>query len=70
MATTTPLSPSPRLLAKLGSIVVHAKEYLSSDGHEFDRAAIVALLDDSEVREWLSAMKVLGMLPVERKSRR
>lgn len=61
---TQPLS----LFTKLGSIVVHAEELLSSDGHAFDRAALESLLADGEVREWLDDMAAMALLPVKRKS--
>lgn len=67
--TIDALSPSPRLLAKIGSIVIHTEEYLSPNGHDFDREAIRSLLLDLEVREWLSAMEVLAMLPLRRSKR-
>lgn len=62
--TTDPLKPSAALLCKLGSIVVHADEYLSPGGHAFDERAIAALLADVEVRRWVNAMGAL--LPQKR----
>ena len=41
-----PFRPSLALLVKLGSIAVHAAEYISPDGHPFDKNAIQSLLDD------------------------
>lgn len=61
------LSPSPALLAKLGSIIVHADEYLSVDGHPFDRDALQALLRDEDVVHWLQQMAFAGMVPLRRK---
>lgn len=66
---TEALQPSPRLLAKIGSIVVHTEECISPNGHDFDREAIRTLLLDLEVREWLSAMEVLAMVPLRRSKR-
>lgn len=63
------LTPSPALLCKLGSIIVHADEMTSPDGHEFDRAAFSALLADPEVREWIEHMETLAMVPVKRRKR-
>ena len=63
---TTPLKPSPALLCKLGSIVVHADEGLGPHGHEFDITALKQLLADQEVNEWLAAMNAMAMLPVKR----
>ncbi len=64
--TTEPLHPSPSLLAKLGSIVVHAEELLSSKGHYLDREALMGLLNESEVRDWLAQMNELALLPKKR----
>lgn len=52
------------LVAKLGSIVVHASEYWSATSHHFDRAALLALLEDAEVQQWLTDNAAL--LPVKR----
>lgn len=58
--------PSMALLVKLGSIAVHTEEMLSEKGHEYDRAAIQTLLDDTEVKLWIKEMTKLAMLPVKR----
>ena len=60
------LKPSVPLLVKLGSIVVHSDELLSPSGHDFDRIALKALMDDPEVKDWLQAMGKAAMLPVKR----
>jgi len=44
------------LLVKLGSLVVHIEEAMSSKGHHFDIATIKGQLQDEELREWLKAM--------------
>lgn len=59
-------NPSPGLLSKLGSIIVHAEELLSPKGHEFDALALKTALADPEVKEWLKGMNDLAMLPVKR----
>jgi len=64
--TGSPLEPSARLLCKLGSIIVHADEFVSPRGHAFDREAMRGLLSDSEVVEWLKMMDRLALLPVRR----
>ncbi|MDE2106936.1 MAG: hypothetical protein KGL39_57510 [Patescibacteria group bacterium] len=61
-----PLKPSPGLLVKLGSLIVHLEELLSSNGHEFDKCAIDTLQADKEVQQWFKAMHKLAMLPVKR----
>ncbi len=60
-----PLEPTTALLCKLGSLIVHADEYLLM-GHEFDRNAFDSILDDVEVKEWIKAMNKLALLPVKR----
>lgn len=60
------LNPPLSVLVKLGSIARHAEEMLSPDGHEFDRAAIAALLADPEVAAWMAAADALALLPVSR----
>jgi hypothetical protein len=59
-----PLRPSASLLCKLGSIALHAEELFSPRGHHFDKTALEVLLNDYEVREWITAMGAL--LPKKR----
>lgn len=59
-----PLKPSISLLSKLGSIVVHAEEFISPQGHQLDVAALSTLLKDHEVVEWIKGMRVF--IPVKR----
>lgn len=54
--TLNPLAPSPRLLCKLGSIIVHADEYLGPNGHHFDVTTMRALLNGPEVKLWLTVL--------------
>ena len=62
------LDPTPSLLCKLASIAVHADELLSPDGHQFDRCALVTLLGDEEVKEWLLRMTAAAMAPTKRQT--
>lgn len=62
------LGPGAALLSKLASIAVHADELLSDDGHHFDRSALLALLADPEVSEWLAAMTDAALAPRKRDS--
>ena len=57
-------SPSLTVLIKLGSIAVHADELFSPDGRNADKMALLPLLADSEVAEWVKAMG--AMLPLKR----
>lgn len=61
-----PFKPSIQLLSKLASVVVHADEWLSSDGHDFDRAALEAALADPQVREWVAYMDKAALAPRKR----
>ncbi len=60
------LKPRVALLAKLGSIAVHADEMLPPDGHAFDRVALGSLLTDAEVTAWLTEMRELSLVPRKR----
>ena len=64
MAKKDPLKPGLSLLCKLGSVVVHTEEMLSSKRHSFDLIAIETVLKDKEVREWMTAMG--AYLPAKR----
>lgn len=55
-----------RLLAKLGSLVVHVDEGTSPTGHPMDWLAVRALIADEEVQRWLGEMRAAHLLPVKR----
>jgi hypothetical protein len=61
-----PLKPDAALLCKLGSIVVHAEELTGDQPDPADEAAIKSLLMEPEVRDWLTLMDKLALLPVKR----
>ena len=61
------LKPALPLLVKLGSIIVHAKEMNSPNGHQFDQIAMSVLLADPDVVEWLAGMDAAALLPQMRK---
>lgn len=65
--TNDVLKPDLAVLVKLGSIAVHVEEYMSADGHPFDRTALETLLADADVREWIAKMDAMAMLPKKRK---
>jgi hypothetical protein len=54
------------LLMKLGSIAIHAEELLSPDGREADKSALLGLLADAEVQEFLRSEEMRVLLPVKR----
>jgi len=60
------VQPDTALLCKLGSIAVHAEEFLSPGSHEFDRLALVSLTSDPQVQEWLVKMRKLALVPEKR----
>lgn len=59
-------SPSPSLLVKLGSIIVHQQELVANNGHYVDKHALDGLLSDPEVVAWMNEMTRLAFLPVKR----
>lgn len=61
-----PLKPSASLLCKLGSVIVHADELASPNGHDFDRIALATLMQDAEVKAWLSSMQAMALVPLKR----
>lgn len=68
--TESPLrNVSASLLCKLGSMMVHADEFLSPSGHDFDRVAMMALIGDPEVSAWVAKMTNTGFLPVKREAK-
>lgn len=60
------LKPTPQLLIKLGSIIVHYQELLSNDGHYMDKAALDSLLSDEDVTQWMKQMDNNAFLPKRR----
>jgi hypothetical protein len=61
-----PIKPSVALLSKLGSIVVHLDEALSTDGHYFDKVSLEQLQQDAEVKEWVKQMDGMALIPKKR----
>lgn len=61
------MKPSPTLLVKLGSIIVHFDEATAPGGHEFDINTARQLLADPEVKEWIDTMNKAAMLPLKRR---
>jgi len=53
-----PLQPSLTLLCKIGSIVVHAEEFLSPSGHSLDLEALKTLFREEDVKQWIKDMGV------------
>jgi len=61
------LKPTPQLLIKLGSLIIHYQEWTSTDGHKFDKAAIDSISSDADVVQWLKQMDDSAFLPKKRK---
>ena len=66
MSIPDKVAPTISLLCKLGSIVTHAQEALSDDGHRLDWVAMQALLNDPEVITWQKEMDLLALTPKKR----
>ena len=66
MIKPNPLTPDPVLFCKLGSIIVHAEELLSPDGHQFDKITFDQLMRDPAVVQWLADMRKMALLPEKR----
>jgi len=64
LAPADHLHPSLSLLAKLGSVLVHVDELLSTKGHNYDRIALTQALVDPEIKQWVKDMGPL--LPLKR----
>jgi len=64
-----PLRPSPTLLIKLGSALIHAEEMIETKmkNAEFDIPAFKTVADDPEVKTWVKEMG--AMLPLKRSTR-
>ncbi len=62
----SPLELSAPLASKLGSVVVHVEEMLSPTGHDFDRIALEGLLADPDIREWITDLQAMALVPVKR----
>ena len=58
--------PSPAIMCALVSAVVHAEEFMSPGGHQFDLTAFSQCIDQPEVREWINGMVKAGFAPVKR----
>jgi len=63
-----PFKPSEGLLVKLASAIVHAEEFMSPDGHPYDKNAFDSVLNDGELKAWMGRMNQLGLLPLKRKN--
>lgn len=63
----TAFRSSASLLIKLGSLIVHAEEFMSKDGHPLDKAAFDSVRGDPEVVAWFNYMNGMAFLPVKRK---
>ena len=61
-----PLKPDAKLLCKLGSIVIHIEELISSKGHPYDKSSLLGLLADEDINNWLTQMDKLALIPKKR----
>lgn len=58
---------SASLASKLASVVFHADEMLSQDGHHLDKTALEQAARDPEVQAWVKSLGPLA--PVKRRTR-
>lgn len=63
MAKSTITTPNLRVLIRLASIAVAARELMPPRGHEVDAVALKALLDDDEVVAYLRLLDAASLLP-------
>jgi hypothetical protein len=61
-----PLKPDIALLCKLGSLIVHAEEFMTRGGHSVDWAAFKVGMKDPDVQEWLAAMTEMALITLKR----
>lgn len=55
-----------RVLAKIGSALVHAEELLSPEGHPFDADALRNALADPEVQSFIAELRLQALVPLKR----
>ncbi len=60
------LKPTPQLLIKLGSLIVHYEEFVSPNGSVIDKQTIDAMMKQDDVKEWFTEMRKLALLPLKR----
>ena len=60
------LKPTPQLLIKIGSALVHAEEFFSIKGRPHDKIAFDAIMNSEEIREWIKEGTKEAFLPVKR----
>jgi len=60
------INPDMQTLVKIGSILSHVEEIMTSQGHKFDVVAIKSLIEDEDVQKWLSTMRKMALLPKKR----
>jgi hypothetical protein len=58
--------PSLSLVVKLGSLVVHAQEFMEPGGHPFDKTTFETEIQDPEVKAWIDKATKMGFLPQKR----
>ena len=64
---SNPLTPPASVIVKAASLIVHAEEFFSEGGHDFDRLAFLGLYQDTEIGLWLRDLEKLQLLPKKRK---
>lgn len=60
------IQPTVDVAIKVASALIHAQEYMSADGHPFDREAFDSLLHDPDVDAWMRTLGSMALLPRKR----
>lgn len=60
------LSPKLDVAIKVASALVHAQEFMSADGHPFDRDVFDSLMNDPGVVAWMATLNAASLLPRKR----
>ena len=50
------------LASKIASVIVHADEMFSEDGHYFDKIALQQAVSDPEIKAWIKSLGPLAPL--------
>jgi hypothetical protein len=59
-----PTFPPVTTLVKIAGVLTRVEEELSGEGRQFDGLAIKSLLADKEIRDWITGMNGLGLVPL------
>lgn len=58
--------PTEAVAIRMASALIHADEFMSPHGHEFDLEAFRRVFDDPDVSAYLQELDALALLPLRR----